>query len=59
MKLNILGANTEDIGGIAYGQILIERPEEKYVEIIKKYLDKNNIKYEEISGEDGKNKEVA
>lgn len=59
VKLNILGANTEDIGGIAYGQILIERPEEKYVEIIKKYLEKNNIKYEEISGEDGKNKEVA
>jgi D-methionine transport system ATP-binding protein len=59
VKLNILGANTEDIGGIAYGQILIERPEEKYVEIIKKYLEKNNIKYEEILGEDRKDKEVA
>ena len=49
VKLNILGANTEDIGGTAYGQILIERPDEKSVEIIKKYLDGIGVKFEEIS----------
>ncbi len=49
VKLNILGANTEDIGGTAYGQMLIERPDEKSVEIIKKYLDGIGVKFEEIS----------
>ena len=47
VKLNILGANTEDIGGVAYGQLLIERPDEESVKTIKNYLDENNIKYEE------------
>ncbi len=47
VKLNILGANTEDIGGVAYGQLLIERPDEDSVKTIKNYLDENNIKYEE------------
>ena len=48
VKLNILGANTEDIGGAAYGQLLIERPDEKSVQIIKNYLNSKGIKYEEI-----------
>ena len=48
VKLNILGANTEDIGGVAYGQMLIERPDDKTVEVIKKYLDDKSLKYEEI-----------
>lgn len=56
VKLNILGANTEDIGGSAYGQLLIERPDERSVEIIKKYLDKLGIKYEELDFADDENK---
>ncbi|HBZ02648.1 MAG TPA: hypothetical protein DEO83_02395 [Lachnospiraceae bacterium] len=61
VKLNILGANTEDIGGSAYGQLLIERPDDKSVEIIKRYLDENGIKYEELSESEksADNKEVA
>ena len=61
VKLNILGANTEDIGGSAYGQLLIERPDDRTVDIIKKYLDKQNIKYEEvnISKQKKSSKEVA
>jgi len=57
VKLNILGANTEDIGGIAFGQMLIERPDEKSAEIIKKYLEKQGIRYEEL--EIGSKEEVA
>ena len=48
VKLNILGANTEDIGGTAFGQMLIERPDEKSVGIIKSYLEKQGIRYEEL-----------
>lgn len=46
--VNILGANTENIGGRAYGQMLIELPENKEsVQKIKNYLDKNLITFEE------------
>ena len=49
VKLNILGANTEDIGGSAYGQLWIERPDEESVRIIKNYLEEKKIGYEEIN----------
>ncbi len=46
--INILGANTENIGGKAYGQMLIELPEDSHKENkIKKYLDSHGIHYEE------------
>lgn len=46
--VNILGANTEDIGGKAYGQMLIELPaDETAVKKIKAFLDKRQIHYEE------------
>lgn len=46
--VNILGANTENIGGKAYGQMLIELPEHPDAEKkIKDYLDGRNIYYEE------------
>ncbi len=46
--INILGANTENIGGKAYGQMLIQLPKEpESVEKIKAYLDKQGIHYEE------------
>ncbi len=48
VKLNIMGANTEDIGGSAYGQMLIERPDEKTVEIIKDYLNQKGVRFEEF-----------
>lgn len=45
---NILGANTENINGKAYGQMLIERPKNpETLEKIKKYLDEKSIAYEE------------
>ena len=48
--VNILGANTEDIGGKAYGQMLIELPdEEETLTKVKHYLDNRNIYYEECS----------
>ena len=48
LKLNILGANTEDIGGKAYGQLLIERPDETNVKKVREYLDKKRISFEEV-----------
>lgn len=46
--VNILGANTENIGGKAYGQMLIELPENTdSIKQIKNYLDKKSIFYEE------------
>lgn len=46
--VNILGANTENIGGKAYGQMLIELPDNpESAEKIKKYLDRKSIYYEE------------
>lgn len=46
--VNILGANTENIGGKAYGQMLIELPENTdSIKRIKNYLDKKSIFYEE------------
>lgn len=46
--VNVLGANTENIGGKAYGQMLIELPENEIsVKKIKQYLDKKSIFYEE------------
>lgn len=47
-KINILGANIENIGGKAYGQILIERPvNEKIVTKLKNFLEKRQIHFEE------------
>lgn len=46
--VNILGANTENIGGKAYGQMLIETPKDaETAEKIRKYLQSNEIYYEE------------
>ncbi len=46
--INILGANTENIGGKAYGQMLIELPKDELsIEKIKHYLKEQGIHYEE------------
>ncbi len=47
-KINILGANTENIGGKAYGQMLIERPksEETYNKM-KEFLKYKKLYFEE------------
>ncbi|MBQ4523052.1 MAG: ATP-binding cassette domain-containing protein [Lachnospiraceae bacterium] len=46
--VNILGANTENIGGKAYGQMLIELPKDSsVVNKIKKFLDSKSVYYEE------------
>lgn len=46
--VNILGANTENIGGKAYGQMLIELPDNPVsAEKIKQYLERKKICYEE------------
>lgn len=50
--LNILRAETEDIGGIAHGHIIIQLPDDKAVEErVIHYLNENNIKYSETGGE--------
>lgn len=51
--VNILGAGTEDIGGKAYGQMLLEFPQdEAVIAEAKKYLDSIGVHYEE-DGTDG------
>ena len=48
-KINILGASTEDVGGKAYGQMLIAIPEDEIkVARVKSYLDQVGIYVEEI-----------
>lgn len=48
IKVNILGANTENIGGKAYGQMIIELPEEQEKQkLIRQFLRKNEIHFEE------------
>lgn len=48
IKLNILGANTENIGGRAFGQMLIEMPaEQEKRDIVKKLLRKYGIHFVE------------
>lgn len=50
--VSILGANTENIGGKAYGQMLIELPEDREkVEKIQKYLKGHHIYFEEGGAE--------
>ena len=47
-NVNILGANTKNIEGVAYGQMLIQLPEdEATVNGIKEFLDSKKVKYEE------------
>lgn len=46
--VNILGANTKNIEGVAYGQMLIQLPEdEAKIAGIKEFLDSKKVKYEE------------
>ncbi|MBE5910763.1 methionine ABC transporter ATP-binding protein [Pseudobutyrivibrio sp.] len=49
MELNILGASTADIGGSAYGQLLIETPKDRtQVEEIKEFLSSKGVFAEEV-----------
>ena len=48
--VNIMGADTKDIGGKAFGQMLLQLPEdESAAGRIIKYLDSKNYKYEEVA----------
>ena len=48
-KINILGASTEDVGGKAYGQMLIAIPEDEMkIARVKHYLDEIGVPVEEI-----------
>lgn len=47
--VNILGADTKNIGGKAYGQMLLQLPEdETSITRIKAYLDARHLQYEEV-----------
>lgn len=47
VMINILGANTENIGGRAFGQMLIELPKDaEKVKLIKNYLTEKEIHFE-------------
>ena len=47
--VNILGADTKNIDGLAFGQMLLQLPEDDVAcERIKKYLDERNVIYEEV-----------
>lgn len=49
-SVNIMGADTKDIGGKAYGQMLLRLPEdEASVERIFSYLERHGLKYDEIN----------
>ena len=44
LELNILGARTEDINGVAYGQMLIEAPENlETLRVIREFLHAKGI----------------
>ena len=46
--VNILGANTRNIDGVAFGQMLIQLPEDEATTAkIREYLDSKNVKYKE------------
>ena len=46
--LNILKADTQDVGGKAFGQIIIGLPDDEVLaERVTKYLDDNGIKFSE------------
>lgn len=50
--LNILKADTQDVGGKAFGQIIIGLPDDKTLaDKVTKYLDDNGIKYSEREAE--------
>lgn len=50
VAVNILGADTKDIGGKAYGQMLLRLPDdESSVQRIYNYLDTHKIQFEEVS----------
>ena len=58
--INILGANTQNIGGKAYGQILIEQPEnEKTCRKIRQFLKEKKIYFEEGGNYEPGNDRVA
>ncbi len=46
--VNIMGADTKDIGGKAFGQMLLQLPEDSAGERIIRYLDEKGYKYEEV-----------
>lgn len=49
VAVNILGADTKDIGGKAYGQMLLRLPDdESSVQRIYNYLDTHKIQFEEV-----------
>lgn len=49
--VNIMGADTKNIGGKAYGQMLLQLPDdESSVTRIMKYLTDRDIKFEEVDG---------
>lgn len=51
--VNILGADTKNIDGRAYGQMLLQLPEDEATSIrVRKYLDSRGIVYEELSEAD-------
>lgn len=51
--VNIMGADTKNIGGKAYGQMLLQLPDDQSsVTRIFKYLTDRGIKFEEVSGDE-------
>lgn len=53
VSVNIIGADTKELDGRAYGQMLLRLPEnEASVERIFAYLDSHKVKYEKISDAD-------
>jgi D-methionine transport system ATP-binding protein len=52
VAVNIMGADTKNIGGRAFGQILLQLPEDENAVLrIRSYLDSHKLKYEEVSDE--------
>jgi NIL domain. len=48
--VNILFANTKNIGGKAFGQMLIQLPEDELLTMqMLHYLEERSVKYEEVT----------
>ena len=59
IPVNILYAQTKDIGGSAYGHMIIQISGEEEAQRAKRYLDGIKIKYHEIDFPDKDNEKIS
>ena len=54
-KVNILCANTKSVGGVGFGQMIVELPkEDEAIERVLKYIRENGVNFHEVQREEAK-----